>query len=57
MTSVTSPLAARPKASVAWLWRRWYEVNISIFTLTPCLCPDPCFQQLFFCLRCFRQVQ
>jgi hypothetical protein len=26
----------------------------STFILTPCLSSDLCFQQLFFCLRCFR---
>jgi hypothetical protein len=43
MTSGTSPLVARPSASVAWLWRHWWEVNVSNSFLTLCshldLCP------------------
>jgi hypothetical protein len=43
MTSGTSPLIARPSASVAWLWRHQWEVNVFNSFLTPYshldLCP------------------
>jgi hypothetical protein len=34
MTSGTSQLVARPSASVAWLWRHYWEVTVSNSFLT-----------------------